>query len=497
MSSNRRLTDLLARSNNLTHAAGPVDQLITSITLDSRTCAAHSLFIASPGERSDGHDHIDQAIDLGAQSILCSHLPSQLREGISYILTVNTRSALSKICCWFYDTFSVKAHVIGITGTDGKTTTAYYLYQLLRSAGYRVSLLSTVYRDYGFGLRASEDRMTTPEAPEVHRFLAESDRNDMDFAIIEASSHALSLKSSRLADVSFDTAVFTPITSEHLDYHCTREQYVSDKLNLIRQLSGEGPSVVASIDHVERTSMEELASSPLCSFSIDGEQPSDLLISISRELEVECSMGEFSISYTATLDQSFLLYDAAAALRAACAASGRSLPVFSDALRALRAPKGRFEVVPSPFGFVIIDYAHTPDAFTHLFTFCTKYLKEYTLSAVFGAAGRRDHAKRPLMGAAAARFCTKVFVTYEDPRDESPEDIYAEIIAGVNAHDIRKFRHIPDRKTAIDTAIASASSNEVILLLGKGHERSIEIGDGYMPWDEYAVLSAALGKEVN
>jgi UDP-N-acetylmuramoyl-L-alanyl-D-glutamate--2,6-diaminopimelate ligase len=239
----RSVRELLADFEHL-DCIGSAEAVFSHITNHAGDCRPGSLYIALSGIHADGHQFIDEAVSLGAAVILHETPLSSINPHITYLRSSQVRTDMSHVSAWFYHTYDNPVHVIGITGTDGKTTTCYLLYQLLVLAGIRTALLSTVYADDGTGLKSNPQRLTTPEAPIIHEFLYEAHNNGVRYAVIEASSHALSHKTERLADIVFDTGLITTLSAEHLDFHGTKKEYFYDKMNLFRQLRSHNSAAV-------------------------------------------------------------------------------------------------------------------------------------------------------------------------------------------------------------------------------------------------------------
>ncbi len=495
MSIERTVSDLVDTFPSVS-VTGTPDRVIAHITCDSRSCGDNSLYVAIPGEKVDGHQFIDRAIDAGATVIIHSERLSSYRSDVTYLRTDNSRRTMSAVSAWFYSTDTNPVKVIGVTGTDGKSSTCYFLYQLLRTLGIRVSILSTVYYDDGSGIIPNHTRMTTPEAPILHEFLYRSWKHNVRFAILEASSHALSSRTMRMADIHFHTGICTTITSEHLDFHKTIQNYISDKLQLFRQLDGPDAFGVYEYHSQFESLFKDSTDAQLVTFSTT--RPEAQLY-----IDTTIAGGTHTITYSQTdrkqylhtripFTQDFFLYDAAAALAAVLRLLSCTPSAIENALQRLQLPEGRCHTI-SRFGRVcIIDYAHTVDAFSKLFSHYSKYYPKSSCITVFGAAGERDHRKRAPMGKLAVQFNRLVIVTDEDPRDESPVDIFHTICSDMTTEEQSRVVFIEDRYRAIETALSRSRPGDVLFFLGKGHEKSIMKHNRVIEWDEVGTVETLM-----
>ncbi|MFQ3620041.1 MAG: UDP-N-acetylmuramoyl-L-alanyl-D-glutamate--2,6-diaminopimelate ligase [Spirochaetales bacterium] len=485
---------------------GKADPNITGITYDSRSVEKGNIFCALEGIHTDGHSYIPQAIQRGAGAILCSHLPKQLQEGILYIVVGNVQSAMSRLSSSFYDFPSKKLRVVGVTGTDGKSSTVYYIHQLLNALGKNSGLLSTVNLQTGETLDKNPLRQSTPEAPVIQQVLAEMWEKGKDTAIIEATSHGLSHRTGRLQDVEFDVGVVTNVTHEHLEFHGTWEAYLSDKTNLFRALSPDRSATkgcpclgVVNRDDRSYSYILQHCSAPLYSYSIKNPQ-ADLYASI---LHSDLSGNTFSLQegpqlyppLRIPLPGVFNVENVLASLLTVSRLEQLPLETFFPYLGNLKGVRGRMTpiVKGQPFS-VIVDYAHTPGSFEKIFPQVRKYTQG-KLIAVFGSAGERDLEKRPQQGKIASTFADLLVLTNEDPRLEEPMKILEDIARGcINKNKGKDLFLIPDRREAILFAFSLANSSDTVLLLGKGHESSIILAEGPIAWDEIQVSEQILEK---
>jgi UDP-N-acetylmuramoyl-L-alanyl-D-glutamate--2,6-diaminopimelate ligase len=463
-----------------------------SICIDSREVREQALFCAVPGEHTDGHAYITDALARGATVVVIEHPIDHYDEHITYLMSTDIRATLSRISAWFYRTLENPVSVIGVTGTDGKSSTCYMLYQLLQAAGIRASLLSTVsYDDLG-GLRDNHTRMTTPEAPLVHRFLHDSWQNGAQVAILEASSHALSLRTGRLRDVSFTAAVCTTITVDHLDFHKTSSGYVADKMQLFAQLAGDRSFGILASDCSAVEQIRAHTDKPLSTYSISDAQADLCAVYTPQGSLIGCEYAGSFHELLLPFAQPFFIHDLCAALLTALRFTGSDVSVFTEAIEHIRLPTGRCTVFPVGTTSFIVDYAHTEDAFFKLLSYYASTYPLKRMITLFGAAGGRDHGKRSRMGKIAAAFSRLIIITAEDPRDERPARIFEDICMTMTAAERERTVWIEDRSAAIAYASRQAEQEELIFFLGKGHEKSM-ISDGNAhPWDELETVGKAV-----
>jgi len=476
--------------------APPTDPEVTGISYDSRRLKAGDCFVAIPGTHTDGHRYVETALRDGAVAAVV-----QRRVGTAWpqIVVDDTRRALALMSSAFFGHPSRSLIVIGVTGTDGKTTTTTMIHQMLRSAGRGVGSMSTVDIRYGDAVDPNDSRQTTLEALEIQEQLAVMRDRGLRYAVIETSSHGLALQ--RVLGVDYDVAVYTNIAHEHLDFHRTREAYREAKAQLIDLTASAVAKGIAKTAVLNRDdpSYAYLSPKPIArQISYGVQLKADLKanrIDTSPDglaIEASTPLGPLALNLRLTGR-----WNAANAL--AAAATGVALGLALDEIRAglesFSGISGRMERVDlgQPFS-VIIDYAHTPQSLEKVL----RELRAITngrLVAVFGSAGDRDREKRALMGEIAARLSDYAVFTNEDPREEEAGVILDEIAAG--AQDVgwrqgEQYERIEDRRNAIVHAIRQARPGDTILLAGKGHERSILIGRSKVPWDERAAAEAAI-----
>lgn len=457
---------------------------VRSIVYDSRLAKAGSLFIALPGEHSDGAEFIEDAIKRGACAII-SESPCICGPDIACVQVENSREALARLSVVFYGAPAEQLCTVGVTGTNGKTTVTFMLREILKEAGKRPGLIGTV--RYEIGDRMLPASRTTPEAPDIHSMFAQMVRAGCDCAVMEVSSHALDQK--RVQGILYDVGIFTNLTQDHLDYHGTLDEYFSVKSRLFNQVGQF--AVINSDDSWGRCLLEDkkhLSGRIAYGFEpgadVRGFEPrTDAGGSCMR---VESPWGNTDISLK--LIGRFNLNNALAAF-AAAGSLGVPVEIIAKALAGMDCVPGRLEAVANSKGRrVYIDYAHTDDALSNVL----HALRDITpgkLVAVFGCGGNRDTGKRRLMGEVASRLADYTVITNDNPRREIPEKIAADIAAGFDSD--RKYEIVLDRKAAIARGLELVGRKDVLLVAGKGHETYQEFDGAIVPFDDReAVLEA-------
>jgi UDP-N-acetylmuramoyl-L-alanyl-D-glutamate--2,6-diaminopimelate ligase len=476
--------------------APPTDPEVTGLCYDSRRLKPGDCFVAIPGTHTDGHRYVETALRDGAVAAVV-----QRRAGTAWpqVVVPDTRRALALMSSTLYGHPSRDMAVIGVTGTDGKTTTTTMIHQMLVSAGRQVGSMSTVDIRLGDAVDANDSRQTTLEALEVQEQLARMRDAGLTYAVIETSSHGLALQ--RVVSVDYDVAVFTNIAHEHLDFHKTIEAYREAKAQLIDLTAGSARKEIEKTAVLNRDdpSYAYLVNRPIArrityGLQLDADLKADRVEVTADGLRVDASTPIGPLSLRLKLNGR---WNAANALAAAAAgiAVGLTLDEIRQGLESYRGVSGRMERVDlgQPFN-VIIDYAHTPQSLEKVL----RELRPITrgkLIAVFGSAGDRDREKRPWMGEIAARLSDYAVFTNEDPREEDAMTILNEIAAGaeeVGWTEGAQYARIEDRRQGIAHAVRRAGPGDTVLLAGKGHERSILIGRGKEPWDERAAAEAAI-----
>jgi UDP-N-acetylmuramoyl-L-alanyl-D-glutamate--2,6-diaminopimelate ligase len=502
---------------------GDSDPLIASLEYDSRKAKPQSLFFALAGLHMDGHKYISDAISKGAEVIVHEAEINERKAGITYIKVKNSRFAMSPVSASFYGFPSRRLLVAGVTGTEGKSTCVYLIWQLLRLAGKKAGFFSTVQYSNGGDAQWNKEHQTTPEAPEVQRMLREMAENGCEYAVAESSSHGLSPRTNRLGDVEFDAALFTNVTHEHLEFHGTWEQYRDDKANLFRALdriqkkfpASPEPFGVINADDPSADFFANATQREKLSFSIKGKD-ADLTV---ETIESGTQGNRYTMritnekAYIGMRDNLPGAFNAGNVLASLLVVSGLTKITVSELapLCPMLLPvRGRMTAVDKGQNFeVLVDYAHTPSSFQTIFPPLRKRLDSSGKSgarrriiSLFGSAGERDTQKRAEQGKIAAKYSDIIILTDEDPRGEVPIDILNEIACGVYAENPALFKQdqnlllIPDRPAAIRKAFSLAREGDIVLLLGKGHENSIIYKNRVMPYDEIGEAEKALQEGV-
>ncbi len=473
--------------------AGAPDRIVTAVAYDSRRVTPGAVFFALRGLKADGAAFAQQAAARGA-ALVVAETAAPADAGVPWVQVPDARLALALAADRFYDHPSRQMPVIGVTGTNGKTTTAYLLGAVLDAAGLTAGIMGTV--SYRVGREEREAARTTPEAPDVQHLLAEMREHGCRSAVMEVSSHALALR--RVDGMRFAAGIFTNLTRDHLDFHADMEAYFAAKRRLFEMLPRDAPGVINADDP------RAAALSAVCGRTVTygithpaDVAPGPLDVSLAGlALDVRTPAG--SLTIRSRLVGRPNVYNILAAAAAAVALDV-PLDAIAEGVHALPGVPGRFEIVSTPADAVtvVVDYAHTDDALRNLLE-TARPLARRRLITVFGCGGDRDRTKRPLMGMVAARLSDVVLITSDNPRSEEPERILEEIrrgipakAAGGRATDVRS---IVDRAEAIDRAVALAEPDDVILIAGKGHEKYQQIGDRVLPFDDGAVARTALAR---
>lgn len=457
------LTDIL-QNVILLKNIGETEIEITSIQFDSRKVEADCVFVATKGTASDGHQYIAMAIEKGAVAIVCEEIPAETNPKVTYAKVQNSSDALGKMASAWYDFPSSKMMLVGVTGTNGKTTIASLLYQLFRELGHKSGLLSTVcnYIDDV----AVEATHTTPDALALNKLLAQMVDAGCEYAFMEVSSHAVDQR--RIAGLEFDGAIFTNITRDHIDYHITFENYLKAKKQFFDELSNDA-FALTNID--DKNGMVMLQNSKAKKYSYSLRAMADFKTRILEHgfegMLLDMNDKEVNVPFIGRFNASNL----SAVFGAAVLLEQDELEVLRI-ISSLKSVSGRFETLHSPTGYTaIVDYAHTPDALNNVITTINQILQSNgRLITVVGCGGNRDKGKRPMMAREAVSGSWKAILTSDNPRFEEPQDILNDMLAGLDMADKAKSLTIVDRREAIRTACALAQPGDVVLVAGKGHE---------------------------
>ena len=461
---------------------GNDDVEITGVNIDSRRIKTGHLFVAMKGTQVDGHQFIGKAIELGAISVLCEDLPKVLQEGITYVQVESTEDAVGKVATLFYGDPSHKLKLVGVTGTNGKTTIATLLYNMFRKFGHKVGLLSTVC-NYIDDVEVPADH-TTPDPIELNELLAKMVEAGCEYAFMECSSHAIHQK--RIGGLKFAGGLFTNLTRDHLDYHKTFENYRNAKKAFFDGLPKDA-FAITNADDKNGMIMVQNTKATVKTYSIRtlADFRARILECHFEGMYLEIDSREVGVQFIGKFNVSNLL-----AVYGAAIMLGKKPEDVLLVLSTLHSVNGRLEPIHSPEGFTaIVDYAHTPDALANVLNAIHEVLdgKGHVIT-VCGAGGNRDKGKRPLMAQEAVRQSDKVIITSDNPRYEEPQDIINDMLAGLNEQQMRKVISIVDRKEAIRTACMMAQKGDVVLVAGKGHETYQEIKGVKHHFDDKEVL---------
>ncbi|MEX1187653.1 MAG: UDP-N-acetylmuramoyl-L-alanyl-D-glutamate--2,6-diaminopimelate ligase [Bacteroidia bacterium] len=464
----RLLKDILYKAGSV-ELHGSTNLAILSLTSDSRKVEKNSLFVAVKGIHSDGHDFISMAEEKGAIAIICEQLPSERKGKITYVVVSDSAFALGVVASNFYDNPSSKLKLIGVTGTNGKTTVATLLYQLYTQLGYTSGLISTVRNIIAEEVIPSTH--TTPDSVQLQKLLDTMVKAGCSHAFMEVSSHAIDQK--RIAGSKFIGGVFTNITRDHLDYHITFENYFKAKQQFFNTL-GEDAFSLVNIDDPNGSGMSENTRSKIKTYALS--QAADFRCKIMEKDFGGMLMRMDDKELWTPLIGTFNAYNLTAVYATAILLGQDKLRVLTG-ISKLRSVEGRFEYIKSPGNVTaIVDYAHTPDALENVL----ETIKEIRTGneqviTVVGCGGDRDAGKRPEMARIATELSNRVILTSDNPRTENPDEIIKQMQAGVEALHVKKTLSITDRREAIRTACALAQSGDIILIAGKGHEKYQEI----------------------
>lgn len=496
-------TEDLALRAGFVEIRGSADAVISDMTYDSRKVSPGTLFFALSGLHADGHDFIEAALERGASAVVHEKPLAAERPGVLYLRVRDARFAMSPVAAAFYGDPSRRLTVIGVTGTEGKSTTVSLIWQLLRLAGKSAGFVSTVEFSFGGEAKANPEHQTTPEATQVHAALAEMSANGCGFAVVESSSHGLSPRTNRLGDVEFAAGVMTNVTHEHLEFHGTWEQYRDDKANLFRAAK---KFCVVNADDQSAGYFAGVTDKPSYSFSTRGGNADYRIEKITSTGEgnfyviIDSKNGE-RFETEDRLPGAFNAGNVLAALIVCAKFLNRNIGELIGLVPKLLPVRGRMTAIREGQNFeVIVDYAHTPSSFETIFPPLRERLAPGArIIALFGSGGERDVQKRPAQGAIAGKWADIVVLTDEDPRGEEPMAILEDIAAGVagKKRDETLFL-IPERPEAMLKAFRLAKKNDIVLLLGKGHENSVIYSRGgrkTIDYDETACAKKLL-KEI-
>ncbi len=481
-----KLQELLKNTKPLA-IAGDMDVNITGVDIDSRKAKTGHLFVAMKGTQVDGHQFIPKAIELGAAAVVCQDMPEEKADGVTYVQVADSEEAAGKIATLFYGNPSHHLTLVGVTGTNGKTTIATLLYNMFRKMGHKCGLLSTVC-NYIEDEAIPADH-TTPDPIELNELLGRMVQAGCEYAFMECSSHAIAQK--RISGLKFAGGIFTNLTRDHLDYHKTFENYRDAKKAFFDGLP-KTAFAITNADDKNGMVMVQNTKATVKTYSI--RQMADFRARIIEMhfagMYLDIDGHEVGVQFIGKFNVSNLL-----AVYGAARMLGKEPEDILVVLSTLHSVSGRLEPVQSPDGCTaIVDYAHTPDALANVLSSIHEVLngKGHVIT-VCGAGGNRDHGKRPLMAQEAVKQSDKVIITSDNPRFEDPQAIIDDMVAGLNKEQMKKVLTIVDRKEAIKTACMMAQKDDVVLVAGKGHENYQEVKGVKHHFDDKEVLHEIFG----
>lgn len=469
--------------------SGSTDVEITGLDIDSRKVAAGHLFIAVRGTQTDGHAYIGSALDKGASAIVCQELPEQLREGVTYVRVNDSEEATGILAHTYNGCPTRKLKLVGVTGTNGKTTTATLLYHLFRKLGYKVGLLSTVcnYVDD----RAVPTDHTTPDPITLNQLLGEMAAAGCSYVFMEVSSHAVAQR--RISGLIYAGGIFTNLTRDHLDYHKTVENYLNAKKRFFDDLPKDA-FCLTNLDDRNGLVMAQNTRAQVATYTLRtmGDFKGKILESHFEGMLLDFNNHELGVHFIGRFNAYNLL-----AVFGTAVLLGVPEEEALTALSTLHPVAGRFDAIRSPKGYTaIVDYAHTPDALVNVLNAIHGVLNgRGQVITVVGAGGNRDKGKRPIMAQEAAKGSDRVIITSDNPRFEEPQDIINDMLSGLDEEGRNKALSITDRKEAIRTACMLAQKGDVVLVAGKGHEDYQEIKGVKHHFDDKEVLNEIMNQQ--
>lgn len=479
------LTELLQRIPTL-ETYGAMSREVSGIVFDSRKAVENSLYVALKGTLADGHSFIDSAVDKGAKVIVCEVLPENLNPESTYIKVKDSSKTLGQLASNFYGNPSEQLTLVGITGTNGKTSVSTLLFDVFTALGFKCALISTV--EYRIAGEVIPSTHTTPDVVTLNQILAKAVYEGCEYAFMEVSSHGI--HQNRTEGLHFKVGGFTNITHDHLDYHKTFEEYLKTKKRFFDELPAEA-FAITNVDDKNGNIMLQNTRAKKVSYALK-----TMADFHGRILEVDFNGMLLNFNgkeFWTTLTGKFNAYNLLLVFAVAVELGFNEAEVL-QVISTLKRVHGRFETIKSPSGiYFVVDYAHTPDALENVLDSINEIrTKNERLITVFGCGGDRDHAKRPEMGKIATRKSTLAIITSDNPRNENPADIIKDIEQGVEAQNYSKYTSIPDRKDAIKMAIKFAEPRDIIVVAGKGHENYQEINGEKYHFDDREVIEELL-----
>ncbi len=482
-----KLSDLLKNIVTIS-ITGDAECDIKGVNIDSRKVADGHLFIAMRGTQVDGHKFIPKAEELGAAAILCEQLPEEKKQGVTYIQVADTEDVVGQVATTFYGNPTSKLKLVGVTGTNGKTTIATLLYNMFRKMGHKCGLLSTVC-NYVEGEAYPTDH-TTPDPIELNELLGKMVDAGCEYAFMECSSHAIAQK--RIGGLTFAGGIFTNLTRDHLDYHKTLENYRDAKKKFFDDMP-KNAFAITNADDKNGMVMVQNTKATVKTYSIRtmADFHAKIIECHFEGMYLEVNGKEVGVQFIGKFNVSNLL-----AVYGAAVMLGKDPEDILVTLSTLKSVAGRLEPIRSAEGVTaLVDYAHTPDALENVLNAIHEVMegKSGKIITVCGAGGNRDKGKRPLMAQEAAKQSDRVIITSDNPRFEEPQDIINDMLAGLNAQQMKSVISIVDRREAIRTAVMMAEKGDVILIAGKGHEDYQDVKGTKHHFDDREEVRKAFG----
>ncbi|MBQ5594144.1 MAG: UDP-N-acetylmuramoyl-L-alanyl-D-glutamate--2,6-diaminopimelate ligase [Alistipes sp.] len=462
---------------------------ITGLEYDSRRVGENSCFFAVVGGANDGHNYIESAIEQGARAIVCQRLPRNRKEDVAYVLVEDSNIAMAAMAAAFYDYPSEELRLVGVTGTNGKTTTATLLYDMLMAMGHKAGLISTV--TYRIGEQRIESTHTTPDSIRLNKMMREMVDAGCEYCFMEVSSHAAAQH--RIKDLKFVGALFTNLTHDHLDYHGTYKEYIRAKKSFFDMLGKDSWAVVNIDDRNGEVMLQNCAAKHFrLSLRSMADFNAKIIEMLPNGMLLHINGKELWVKFTGR----FNAYNLTTVYAAATLLGIDSLEALTT-LSNLTPVSGRFETITAKDGtMAIVDYAHTPDALENVLTTIDELRQaNQKLYVVCGCGGDRDRTKRPEMASVAVKYATMAIFTSDNPRTESPESILDDMVAGVG--NTANYLRITDRREAIRTASTLAKAGDIILVAGKGHEDYQIIGTHKHHFDDREEVAKAFDERHN
>ncbi len=481
-----KLEELVRRSKP-TRIVGTMERDVTGVEIDSRKIREGNLFIAMRGTQTDGHAYIAKALAQGSKIVACESLPEEISPEVTYLLYPNTEDVAGILATRFFGNPTARLKLIGVTGTNGKTTIATLLYEILRRLGYKCGLCSTVC-NYIDG-KAIPTEVTTPDPITLNRLLGQMADEGCQYAVMEVSSHSVAQK--RIAGLTFAGGIFTNLTRDHMDYHKTFENYRDAKKGFFDGLPAKA-FAITNADDKNGMFMVQNTKAKVTTYSLrtSADYKARILEESFEGMNLEMDGREVSVQFVGRFNVSNLL-----AVYAATRMLGVPQEEALVLLSMMRPVNGRFETIRSRDGITaIVDYAHTPDALANVLATINEVLRHRGQCwTVCGAGGNRDKGKRPLMAQEAVKNSDRVIITSDNPRNEDPQEIINDMLAGLDAEQRRQVLSIVDRREAIRTACMMAHPGDVILVAGKGHEDYQIIQGVKHHFDDHEIIKDAFG----